>query len=439
MIEVLDKELEAPPQLEAHDLVAASRQARLFAVLIVAMLLVSVLLLIFAPWQQSIRGAGRVIALTPVERAQTIDAPVEGRISKWYVVEGTRVKKGDLIVDMEDYDPNLLTRLANEKDAVEQRIEAAKQREASLSARITELQNSLQAELNTADFKIQMALDRARAAEQTLEAAGAKRIAAEQNINRLRLLQPKGLASTRQVEVAQADERSAQAEQERSEATLSAARSESKSFETDRRKIQAEKTASINDAKASRASAQADVANAVASLQQIQVRLARQSTQSVRAPRDGTIFRLLAQPYGEVLKAGEAVATFVPDTQSRAVELLINGNDMPLVSKGRKVRLQFQGWPAIQFVGWPSVAVGTFGGVVELVDSTDMGGGNFRILVVPNGKDEPWPSMQYLRQGVRVNGWVLLNQVPLGFEMWRQFNGFPPVVAPTSPEKKGGK
>jgi len=439
MIEVLDKELEAPPQLEAHDLVAASRQARLFAVLIVAMLLVSVLLLIFAPWQQSIRGAGRVIALTPVERAQTIDAPVEGRISKWYVVEGTRVKKGDLIVDMEDYDPNLLTRLANEKDAVEQRIEAAKQREASLSARITELQNSLQAELNTADFKIQMALDRARAAEQTLEAAGAKRIAAEQNINRLRLLQPKGLASTRQVEVAQADERSAQAEQERSEATLSAARSESKSFETDRRKIQVEKTASINDAKASRASAQADVANAVASLQQIQVRLARQSTQSVRAPRDGTIFRLLAQPYGEVLKAGEAVATFVPDTQSRAVELLINGNDMPLVSKGRKVRLQFQGWPAIQFVGWPSVVVGTFGGVVELVDSTDMGGGNFRILVVPNGKDEPWPSMQYLRQGVRVNGWVLLNQVPLGFEMWRQFNGFPPVVAPTSPEKKGGK
>ncbi|MBV8706637.1 MAG: hypothetical protein JO028_05580, partial [Acidobacteriaceae bacterium] len=90
MIEVLDKELEAPPQLEAHDLVAASRQARLFAVLIVAMLLVSVLLLIFAPWQQSIRGTGRVIALTPVERAQTIDAPVEGRISKWYVVEGTR-------------------------------------------------------------------------------------------------------------------------------------------------------------------------------------------------------------------------------------------------------------------------------------------------------------------------------------------------------------
>jgi membrane fusion protein, adhesin transport system len=438
MITSNEHEFEAPPQLQVNRLVAASRQARLFGMVVAAMLLESVLLL-FAPWQQSIRGVGRVIALTPGERAQTIDAPVEGRVSQWHVIEGTHVKKGDLIVNMEDYDPNLLARLANEKEATEQRIEAAKEREASLTARILELQNSLQAELNTADFKIQMAMDRAHGAEQALEAADAKRLSAEQNINRLRLMQPKGLASTRQVEVAHADERSAKADLERAQAALSAARSETKSFETDRRKIQAEKTASINDAKASRASAQADIANAVASLQQIQVRLARQSTQSVRAPRDGTIFRLLAQPYGEVLKAGEPVATFVPDTQSRAVELVINGNDMPLVSQGRKVRLQFQGWPAIQFVGWPSVAVGTFGGTVELVDSTDIGGGNFRILVVPDSKDEPWPSTQYLRQGVRVNGWVLLNQVPLGFEMWRQFNGFPPVVAQTSPDKKGAK
>jgi membrane fusion protein, adhesin transport system len=364
---------------------------------------------------------------------------VEGRVSRWHVAEGTRVKKGDLIVDMEDYDPNFLSRLSAEKEAVEQRIEAARERESSLRARIAELQNSLQAELNTADFKIAMAQDRARAAEQSREAAVAKRLSAEQNINRLRLLHPKGLASTRQVEVAQADERSARAEEDRAQATLSAAHSEAKSFQTDRSKIQAEKTASINDAKASRASAQADIANALASLQQIQVRLARQSTQSIRVARDGTIFRLLAQPHGEVLKAGEPVATFVPDTQSRAVELIINGNDMPLVSKGRPVRLQFQGWPAIQFVGWPSVAVGTFGGKVELVDSTDLGQGNFRILVVPDEKDEAWPSTQYLRQGVRVNGWVLLNRVPLGFEVWRQFNGFPPVVAATSPEKKEAK
>ena len=116
---------------------------------------------------------------------------------------------------------------------------------------------------------------------------------------------------------------------------------------------------------------------------------------------------------------------------------MMNGNDAPLITPGRLVRLQFEGWPAIQFVGWPAVAVGTFGGKVLLVDSTDNGQGKFRILVVPDPNDEPWPSNRWLRQGVRANGWVLLNEVSLGFEFWRQFNGFPPVIAMESPDKAG--
>nr|MCH9680528.1 transporter [Deltaproteobacteria bacterium] len=92
---------------------------------------------------------------------------------------------------------------------------------------------------------------------------------------------------------------------------------------------------------------------------------------------------------------------------------------------------QFEGWPAVQFVGWPSVAVGTFGGTVAFVDATDNGAGRFRVVVVPDG-EEPWPAARYLRQGVRANGWVLLNQVSIGYELWRQFNGFPPAVTPPS-------
>jgi len=100
---------------------------------------------------------------------------------------------------------------------------------------------------------------------------------------------------------------------------------------------------------------------------------------------------------------------------------------MPLLHVEDPVRLQFEGWPAIQFVGWPSVAVGTFGGRLILLDATDDGTGKFRILVAPDPKDEAWPPRQYLRQGVRTNAWVLLRQVPLWFELWRQFNGFPPT------------
>ena len=137
----------------------------------------------------------------------------------------------------------------------------------------------------------------------------------------------------------------------------------------------------------------------------------------------------------------------VPEATELAVEMKVSGNDMPLIHEGDRVRLQFEGWPAVQFVGWPSVAVGTFGGNVNRVFPTDDGKGNFRILVSEaktTESDSDWPDDRYLRQGVRANGWVLLKRVPLGYEIWRQLNGFPPTVADEEPykskeEKKNGK
>jgi len=140
------------------------------------------------------------------------------------------------------------------------------------------------------------------------------------------------------------------------------------------------------------------------------------------------------------------LATLVPETDSRAVELRISGNDVPLVHKGDEVRIQFEGWPAVQVSGWPSVAVGTFPGQVEVVDTADSGDGSFRVLVTPRHRVD-WPEGHYLRQGTRAQGWILLNEVKLGFELWRRFNGFP-VSLPEPPDrnakprsemKKGGK
>jgi hypothetical protein len=108
------------------------------------------------------------------------------------------------------------------------------------------------------------------------------------------------------------------------------------------------------------------------------------------------------------------------------------------------VRLQFEGWPAVQFVGWPSLSVGTFGGFVKVIDATDDGKGKFRILVKPDPDEEtdnPWPNPTSLRQGVRANGWVFLNRVTIGYELWRRLNGFPAVIVPAEGDKtgKGGK
>ncbi len=181
-------------------------------------------------------------------------------------------------------------------------------------------------------------------------------------------------------------------------------------------------------------SAQAAEANAFANLTQADSRVSRQQTQIINAPMDGTIVRITLGTSSVLVEQGQVVAIFVPRSNQPAVEIFIRGNDLPLVHEGRKVRLQFEGWPAVQFSGWPSIAVGTFGGVVAMLDQMATPEGLFRVIVVPD-PGEAWPENRFIRQGTRVNGWILLNQVSLGYEMWRQFNGFPPTMErpPESP------
>jgi multidrug resistance efflux pump len=299
--------------------------------------------LLFLPWQQTATGYGRVVAYSPNERRQEINAPVDGLIAKWHVAEGSKVAEGQPIVDLSDNDPEILQRLRSERDALYRRVKAAE------------------------------------AAVQT----------SKLNLDRQKLLFEKGLSARRAFE---------QAELEYTRYLV-------------------------------------DEANSSAELARIDIRLARQMTQSVRAPVSGTILSILSGQGGQIVKQGQVLAILVPDTLSRAVEVWMKGNDVPLIRAGDHVRLQFEGWPSIQFSGWPSVAVGTFGGKVSLVDVVDNGEGKFRILVSPEKEDE-WPSGAYLRQGVRAQGWVLLRQVSLGFELWRQFNGFPPAIAQESSKVK---
>lgn len=176
----------------------------------------------------------------------------------------------------------------------------------------------------------------------------------------------------------------------------------------------------------------AKLASAEATLTRQAVDLSRQSLQLVRAPRDGTILRVNAGDTSTVISAGEPVASFQPAGAQRAVEIYVDGRDVALVRPGQPVRLQFEGWPAVQFSGWPSVAVGTFPGVVQAVDPSAQPDGRFRVLVTEPDEadiaeaDHPWPDDGFVRFGAAAQGWVLLETVPLGYELWRQLNNFPP-------------
>ncbi|MEM9667632.1 MAG: HlyD family efflux transporter periplasmic adaptor subunit [Pseudomonadota bacterium] len=171
------------------------------------------------------------------------------------------------------------------------------------------------------------------------------------------------------------------------------------------------------------------VAEAAANLNRVDVNLSRQSVQMVTAPRDGVILSVNAGDAATFVNAGDILATFVPEAPNRVVEIFIDGRDVALIEPGAKARIEFEGWPAVQFSGWPSVAVGTFGGIVTAVDPSAQPNGRFRVLITEDKDDiHPWPDERYARFGATVRAWILLETVPVGYELWRQMNNFPPEL-----------
>ncbi|MEQ9647803.1 MAG: HlyD family efflux transporter periplasmic adaptor subunit [Sandaracinaceae bacterium] len=418
----------------AARLVPPPTHARRVAVALTISFLAFVLFALLSPWRQNVTGEGRVIAYTPLERQQNIEAPVSGRVVRWHVQEGSVVRAGDPIVDISDNDPRLMERLEVRRAAQVAQLETYAQRVAAARAQVEATERGQRQAIRAAEARLRVATQSVEAARQSEQAAEAALDTARLNLARQRALEEQGLASQRQLELAILAEQRASTSRESARARLSAATSELAGKQADLERARADADSAQAGAGASLQAAVAGEASARASLASLESQIARQESQQVTAPRDGTIFRLVANQGGEQVSAGDTLAILVPDTLSRAVEVWVDGNDAAIIEAGRPVRIQFEGWPAVQFAGWPSVAVGTFGGRVAFVDSTDDGQGNFRVVVVPQAGEEPWPEARFLRQGTRVNAWVLLRRVTVGFELWRQLNGFPPSldVPPTT-------
>jgi multidrug resistance efflux pump len=397
--------------------------------LLILLLLLVVLALIVVPWQQNVPASGRVSALDPFDRTQTIAAPVSGRVRQAWVVEGSRVEPGDRLLEIVDNDPSILIQLERQRGSLDAQLEAAQERVRVYRTQVEALESARDLAVEAAQSLTQVAAASVRSARHGVDAAGAAADQARLNFERQSQLSSEGLASDLEFEVAERVYKQAEAELEQKRQALKAALNEQKARMADLGRVKTEAQARIESARAEQQSAQSEVASEQEQLSELDVRIARQNTQLVTAPRSGTVLRLLASPGAEMVKAGDPLVILIPDAGSQAVELWVDGNHVPLIREGRAVRLQFEGWPAVQFGGWPSVAVGTFGGRVAFVDSSGDGRGYFRILVVPDERDEPWPSPEFLRQGARATGFVLLDRVRLGYELWRQANGFPPTVA----------
>ena len=413
---------------------------RALAWILALMLVATVVALALVPWQQAVPASGQVVAFDPVQRRQFVEAPLDGRIVRWAIVEGARVRKSDVLLEISDNDPALVERMQTERDATEGVRQASLRKAESLRLKVERLELTKDRSVAAAESRIKVAEDQVAAAARALEAAEAAERTAELNRERQLLLNQRGLSSRRNLELAQLRGDQTVAAANKARAELNAARNSRIVAQAERERAEADGQAKVDDAAASLQQALSDERKAAGELVKIDVRLARQATQLVQAPIDGFVLRVLARQGAEMVKAGDVLMELVPDSGHNVVELWVDGNDAPLVSPGRKVRLQFEGWPALQFIGWPSIAVGTFGGEVLVVDASDNGRGEFRALVQPDPASPSWPEQRYLRQGVRANGWILLDRVSLGFEILRQFNGFPPATtAPGADLQAAGK
>lgn len=432
------------PKLRSMELMKTPHSMRPVAISLLALLLIIILCLIFVPWQQSVTGYGRVIIFSPMDRPQTIEAQIPGRIVRWNLVEGQSVKKGEIIAEIEDIDSKFLaedqvTRLQSQREFMQTGLTQAFARESALSSQLGDLDKSRNLAIPAAEQKVRQAEDRLRVAEQNVEQGRQAVVTSELNLKRLQELFGKGLRSKRDLELAELDIVMAKTRLESALASLEVAKKDLQVSRLDKDRLVNDTSAQLNSIRASLASVRETIAKNNSDLQKLQVDIGNVSQRTeqrlIRAPRDGKVVRVTKVGTGQTVKAGDELAVLVPTTTDQAVELWLSDYDAPLVSVGRQVRLNFAGWPAVQFVGWPSVAVGTFAGKVKVMDAVDDGQNRFRIIIEPDheainaGKEESWPALDLLRPGAEVNGWVMLDRVSLGWELWRQFNAFPPTVS----------
>ena len=383
---------------------------------------------LFLPWQQNISAFGKVTALAPFERVQSIDAPIQGLIAQWHVQEGSAVKAGDVLLEMRDIDPQFKNRIESQRDNLSNKFSAKKEELKSYQLQQKNLSLARDAKIAAAKFKRDVAEQKINAASESMISAQATLVTAEFQVKRMQRLLQDGLVSKRDVEIAERDHEIARRAFGSAQAQHESAMAEAKSATADIRQIQSDTQAELDSTAAVIKKIYAEVMDSENTLTSSEIALSRQDTQKVLAPRDGVVFRLPFNSSSQIVVQGQPLLIIQPSTNSPSVELMVDGRDAPLITKGSKVRLEFEGWPALQVPGWAKVRVGTFGGQVAFVDPVDNGTGNFRVMVVPDRSEQPWPQARFLRQGITAKGWILLENVSIAYELWRIFNGFPPRI-----------
>jgi multidrug efflux pump subunit AcrA (membrane-fusion protein) len=404
------------------------------------------LIVLFLPWTQNISSQGLVTTLTPNQRPQTIQSQIPGRIEQWYVQEGDSVKKGDTIVRISEikseyFDSRLIERTSQQITAKSSSVNAYQNKVEALERQIKALKNERQLKLQQTSNKLLQSKLKVKSDSIDFEAAKTNTNIAGKQLKRTETLQIEGLKAVKDVEEKRLKLQETQAKLISQENKLLASRNNILNAQLEFSRIGATYTDKISKAQSDMFTAKSNGFDAEAQVSKLENSNSnykvRNSLLFVTAPQNGYINKAIKGGIGGTFKEGDDLVGIMPEKYDLAVETFVRPIDLPLLHINEKVRVQFDGWPAIVFSGWPNVSYGTYGARVVAIENFISDNGKYRILLAPDKEDHTWPKAIRVGSGARTI--ALLEDVPIWFELWRQLNSFPPNYYQPEGNKKGKK
>jgi multidrug resistance efflux pump len=390
------------------------------------------LLLLFLPWTQNVTSKGYVTTRSPEQRPQAIQSVIAGRLEQWYVREGDYVSKGDTIVFISEvkseyFDPELLTRTSEQLDAKSQSIGAYEQKMIALQNQYNALEEGLRLKREQTINKIQQARNKISMDSIDLVAYRTNQDIANNQLVRTRELYDKGLKTLTELQDKEYKVQSAKAAVNVQENKLLIGKNELVNLQLELQAILRDYEDKLAKSLSEQQSALSSRLESVAATSKLRNEFSnyseRQKFYYITAPQSGYITKTLKKGIGETVKEGEDIATIMPDQYDVAVEIYTRPQNIPLLNIGDRVQLRFDGWPAIVISGWPEASTGVFSGRIVAIDKFISENGYYRVLISPNAEKKPWP--ENLSIGTGANAFILLNEVPVWYEVWRLLNGFP--------------
>lgn len=398
--------------------------------LIILGVLIAALLL---PWTQNIRSRGNVSTLNPEQRPQEVNSLISARISKWYIQNGDFVKKGDTLLALaetkdEYLDPELLQRTTEQLNAKSQSADFYRNKVNTSLQQISALEEGLELKLSQLKIKLRQYTLQVQSDSMAMTAAAGQFKIASVQVQRQEELFKAGLKSLVELEARQQYFQDALAKKIGTENKFQNSKNELVNIRLELSSASQEYSEKISKAAGDKYAALSEVASSDGEASKLRNVLfnysARKSFHYIIAPQDGQVLQSGKAGIGETVKDGEKLLTIVPAQLKQAIEIKVDPNDMPLINLGQLVRIQFDGFPAIIFSGWPKASYGLFSGRISAIDNTIDESGKFKVWVIPEQGDKKWP--QNLRYGTGCQAIALLDDVPIWYELWRRFNGFPP-------------